>query len=126
MFRNVLTCVIPNAPNLHHICLQTGGMHYMGIHKSIDGKLHATSHDPPFNEDMKNWKTFTTFITRTEAVWDSFSNASDANLVAEHQIWAAMCPQGKNRAFNITNGDVFKWKHLWKVLSEEIGVEYVD
>ncbi|KAG5626851.1 hypothetical protein H5410_012069 [Solanum commersonii] len=62
----------------------------------------------------------------TEAVWDSFSNASDANLVAEHQIWAAMCPQGKNRAFNITNGDVFKWKHLWKVLAEEIGVEYVE
>ncbi|XP_006339461.1 3-oxo-Delta(4,5)-steroid 5-beta-reductase-like [Solanum tuberosum] len=183
MFRNVLTCVIPNAPNLRHICLQTGGMHYMGIHKSIDGELHVTSHDPPFNEDMKRLENIHNFyytledvlfdeVSRkpsltwsvhrpdlifgfspysslniigtlcvyatickfiripmkfpgTEAVWDSFSNASDANLVAEHQIWAAMCPQGKNRAFNITNGDVFKWKHLWKVLAEEIGVEYV-
>ncbi|CAN4111715.1 unnamed protein product [Withania somnifera] len=183
MFRNVLVSVIPNAPNLRHICLQTGAMHYMEIHKSIDGKLHVISHDPPFNEDMKRLENVDNFyytledvlfdeVSRkqsltwsvhrpdlifgfsprstlniigtlcvyatickhesvplkfpgTKAVWDSYSNASDANLVAEHQIWAALCQQGKNKAFNITNGDVFKWKHMWKVLAEQIGVEYV-
>ncbi|XP_016469873.2 (S)-8-oxocitronellyl enol synthase CYC2-like [Nicotiana tabacum] len=61
----------------------------------------------------------------TKARWDSYSNASDADLVAEHEIWAALCPRAQNKAFNITNGDVFKWKHLWKVLAEQIGVEYV-
>lgn len=183
MFRNVLISVIPNAPNLRHICLQTGAMHYMGISKSIDGKLNVISHDPPFNEDMERLENTHNFYYTLEdvlldevsrkqsltwsvhrpdlifgfspystlnivgtlcvyatickyeriplkfpgkkAVWDSFSNASDANLVAEHQIWAGLSEQGKNRAFNITNGDVFKWKHLWKVLAEEIGVEYV-
>lgn len=184
MFRNVLSTVIPNALNLRHICLQTGGMHYMEINKSIDGKLHVISHDPPFTEDMERLENIDNFyytledvlfdeVARkpsltwsvqrpdlifgfsthsmlnivgtlcvyatickhesiplkfpgTKAVWDSYSNASDANLVAEHQIWAAISVQGKNRAFNITNGDVFKWKHLWKVLAEEIGVEYVE
>ncbi|ESR45761.1 hypothetical protein CICLE_v100016292mg, partial [Citrus x clementina] len=26
-------------------------------------------------------------------------------------------------AFNCTNGDVFKWKHLWKVLAEQFEIE---
>ncbi|KAH9686747.1 3-oxo-Delta(4,5)-steroid 5-beta-reductase [Citrus sinensis] len=49
MFRNVLRSVIPNAPNLRHICLQTGGKHYVGPFECI-GKI--PSHDPPFTEDL--------------------------------------------------------------------------
>ncbi|KAB1220272.1 3-oxo-Delta(4,5)-steroid 5-beta-reductase [Morella rubra] len=29
----------------------------------------------------------------------------------------------KERRFNCNNGDVFKWKHLWKVLAEHFGIE---
>nr|ALB78112.1 putative progesterone 5-beta-reductase [Convallaria majalis] len=57
--------------------------------------------------------------------WEGFSEASDADLVAEHQIWAAVDPYAKNEAFNCNNGDVFKWKHMWKVLAEQFGVEFV-
>jgi hypothetical protein len=32
-------------------------------------------------------------------------------------------PNARNEAFNIHNGDVFKWKHLWKVLAEQFGIE---
>lgn len=49
--------------------------------------------------------------------------ASDANLIAEQHIWAVVDPNAKNEAFNISNGDVFKWKKLWKVLGEEFGIE---
>ncbi|KAK9270729.1 hypothetical protein L1049_026312 [Liquidambar formosana] len=49
MFRNVLRAVIPSAPNLRHICLQTGGKHYVGPFESF-GKIQP--HDPPFTEDM--------------------------------------------------------------------------
>ena len=45
------------------------------------------------------------------------------DLIAEQQIWAAVDPYAKNEAFNCSNGDVFKWKHLWKVLSEKFGIE---
>lgn len=59
----------------------------------------------------------------TKAAWECYSIASDADLIAEHQIWAAVDPYAKNEAFNCNNGDVFKWKHLWKVLAEQFGIE---
>lgn len=59
----------------------------------------------------------------TREAWNGFSDVSDADLIAEHQIWAAVDPYAKNEAFNCSNGDVFKWKHLWKILAEQFGVE---
>lgn len=61
-----------------------------------------------------------------KAVWDGYSVVSDADLIAEQHIWAAVDPYAKNEAFNCSNGDVFKWKHLWKVLAEQFGVEYEE
>ncbi|KAK2999202.1 hypothetical protein RJ639_022781 [Escallonia herrerae] len=62
----------------------------------------------------------------TKAAWNCYSVASDADLIAEHQIWAAVDPYAKNEGFNCSNGDVFKWKHLWKVLAEQFEVEYME
>lgn len=59
----------------------------------------------------------------SRATWDGFWDASDAELIAEHEIWAAVDPYAKNEAFNCSNGDVFKWKHLWEVLAEQFGLE---
>uniref|UniRef100_A0A0D3FJY3 PRISE-like Rossmann-fold domain-containing protein n=1 Tax=Oryza barthii TaxID=65489 RepID=A0A0D3FJY3_9ORYZ len=49
--------------------------------------------------------------------WEGFSNASDADLVAEQHIWAAVDPAARNEAYNCSNGDVYKWKQLWPVLA---------
>ncbi|WCJ17895.1 (S)-8-oxocitronellyl enol synthase [Euphorbia peplus] len=57
------------------------------------------------------------------AAWENYWFASDANLIAEQQIWAGIDPNAKNEAFNCSNGDVFKWKHLWKVLAEAFKIE---
>ncbi|GJZ52087.1 3-oxo-delta(4,5)-steroid 5-beta-reductase-like protein [Tanacetum coccineum] len=59
----------------------------------------------------------------TKEAWENYSDSSDADLIAEQHIWAAVEPNAKNEAFNICNGDVFKWKHFWKVLSEQFEVE---
>ncbi|CAN1776180.1 (S)-8-oxocitronellyl enol synthase CYC2, partial [Linum perenne] len=59
----------------------------------------------------------------TKDAWNCYANSSDADLIAEHQIWASVDPYAKNEAFNIVNADVFKWKHLWKVLAEQFGIE---
>lgn len=59
----------------------------------------------------------------SKAAWDCYSVASDADLTAEHQIWAAVDPYAKNEAFNCNNGDVFKWKHFWKELAEQFGMD---
>ncbi|KAK9735979.1 hypothetical protein RND81_04G242700 [Saponaria officinalis] len=62
----------------------------------------------------------------SKAAWECYSQASDADLIAEHQIWASVDDYAKNEAFNCSNGDVFKWKHLWRVLAEQFGVEFVE
>ncbi|KAJ4722058.1 3-oxo-Delta(4,5)-steroid 5-beta-reductase-like [Melia azedarach] len=57
--------------------------------------------------------------------WEHFCDMSDARVLAEQQIWAAMTGQAKNQAFNCTNGDVFTWRSAWKVLSDVFDVEFV-
>jgi hypothetical protein len=60
----------------------------------------------------------------SQDAWDAFSEASDADLVAEHTLWAALELTGKNEVFNCTNGDVFQWKLLWPVLAKHFEVEW--
>ncbi|OMO70711.1 hypothetical protein COLO4_28546 [Corchorus olitorius] len=177
MFRNVLRAVIPNAPNLRHICLQTGAKHYIGPFE-LFGKIER--HDPPFTEDLPRLNAPNFYYTQEDILfeevekkegltwsvhrpntifgfspyslmnlvgtlsvyaaickhegkplwfpggkdaWDGYSDVSDADLLAEHQIWAAVDPYAKNEAFNVINGDVIKWKHLWRALAEQFGIE---
>ncbi|KAI3932477.1 hypothetical protein MKW92_022293 [Papaver armeniacum] len=159
MFRNVLRAVIPNCPNLQHICLQTGRKHYLGSFESF-GKDEIQRHDPPFHEDLPRLKspnfyydledilfeevekkegltwsihrpgTILDFrhieaveVSGSKVAWEGYSDASDADLIAEHQIWASVDEYAKNDAFNCVNGDVFKWKNMWKVLGEQFEVE---
>lgn len=177
MLRNVLRAVIPNAPNLKHICLQTGRKHYLGSFESF-GKIQT--HEPPYHEelprlDVQNfyyvqedilfeevekkegltWSvhrpgvifgfsphsmmnmigTLCVYATickheglplrfpGSQEAWEGYWDVSDADLIAEHHIWAAVDPFAKNEAFNCSNGDVFRWKHLWNALAEQFGVE---
>jgi nucleoside-diphosphate-sugar epimerase len=177
MLRNVLTSVIPNAPNLRHVSIQTGGKHYVGPFESF-GKIKY--HEPPYTEDMPrldypnfyytledvlfeetgkkegvSWSVHRPLLIfgfspysmmnvigtlcvyaaickhegvplrfpGTKLAWENYYMASDADLIAEQHIWAAVDPYAKNEAFNCSNGDVFRWKQLWKVLAEQFGIE---
>ncbi|XP_075635138.1 3-oxo-Delta(4,5)-steroid 5-beta-reductase-like isoform X1 [Castanea sativa] len=177
MFRNVLHTVILHAPNLKHICLQTGIKHYTGPFETF-GKIEY--HTPPFTEDMprlnvpfcyytledilfeeaKKKEGLTWSIHRPNTIfgfspyslmniigtlcvyaaickhegfplkfpgnkesWEYYYVASDADLIAEQQIWAVVDPNARNEPFNCNNGDVFKSKHLWKVLAGQFGIE---
>ncbi|OMO94107.1 hypothetical protein COLO4_16522 [Corchorus olitorius] len=57
--------------------------------------------------------------------WENFCDMSDTRVLAEQQIWAAVTPHAKNQAFNCTNGDVFAWKSLWKLLCDIFNLEFV-
>ncbi|KAK1410043.1 hypothetical protein QVD17_36576 [Tagetes erecta] len=57
--------------------------------------------------------------------WEHFWDVSDARVLAEQQIWASVSDKAKNEAFNCTNGDMFTWKMIWKVLCDVFGVEFV-
>ncbi|KAK0606774.1 hypothetical protein LWI29_004248 [Acer saccharum] len=57
--------------------------------------------------------------------WEHFCDMSDARVLAQQHIWAAVTAQCKNQAFNCTNGDVFTWKSLWKVLCDIFDLEFL-
>ncbi|KAM7280748.1 hypothetical protein ACFE04_007882 [Oxalis oulophora] len=177
MLRNVLSALIPNAPNLKHVCLQTGIKHYLGPFELL-GKIQI--HDPPYSEGMPRLSAPNFYYTQEDVLfeeiekkegltwsvhrpstiwgfspyslmniigticvyasickhlelplyfpgskqaWECYCDASDADLIAEHQIWAAVDPYARNEAFNVHNGDVYRWKLFWKVLAEQFEIK---
>lgn len=54
--------------------------------------------------------------------WDGVTDVTDATLLAEQLVWAATSPAAANEAFNTVNGDVFRWRQLWPVLADALGV----
>ncbi|AES91934.1 putative oxidoreductase [Medicago truncatula] len=58
--------------------------------------------------------------------WEHFCDMTDARVLAKQHVWAAVTKKAKNQAFNCTNGDVFAWKSMWKVLCKTFAVKFVD
>lgn len=59
----------------------------------------------------------------SEAQWKGLSDVTDARILAEQLIWASTTNAASNQAFNITNGEVFRWSWLWYKLADWFGVE---
>lgn len=59
----------------------------------------------------------------SEAQWNGLSDVTDAQVLAEHLIWAATTEAARNEAFNIVNGDIFRWNWLWKQIAQWFEVE---
>ncbi|MEJ5961692.1 SDR family oxidoreductase [Pedobacter immunditicola] len=61
----------------------------------------------------------------SSAQWNGISDVTDVRILAKHLIWAATTPEAHNEAFNITNGDIFRWSWLWKKLADWFGIEFL-
>src|SRR6202046_3905048 len=57
------------------------------------------------------------------AQWNSLTDMTDAGLLARHLLWASTPPSAPNQAFNIVNGDVFRWSWMWSKLAGFFGLE---
>jgi nucleoside-diphosphate-sugar epimerase len=55
--------------------------------------------------------------------WNALTDVTDARLLAEHLEWAATTPAAGNEAFNVVNGDVFRWRWLWPKIAAYFGVK---
>ncbi|MEI9987036.1 MAG: SDR family oxidoreductase [Aliidongia sp.] len=55
--------------------------------------------------------------------WNSLTDMTDARLLGRHQLWAATTPAAANRAFNVVNGDVFRWSWMWSRLASWFCIE---
>jgi len=57
--------------------------------------------------------------------WNGLSDVTDARILAKQLVWASTTDSANNTAFNIANGDVFRWKWLWYRLADYFRIEAV-
>jgi nucleoside-diphosphate-sugar epimerase len=55
--------------------------------------------------------------------WDGLTDVTDARVLAKQMEWAATSEAGRNQAFNIVNGDIFRWRWLWPKLAADFGID---
>jgi nucleoside-diphosphate-sugar epimerase len=57
------------------------------------------------------------------AQWDGLTDMTDARQLGHHLLWAATTPAAANEAFNIVNGDIFRWKWMWPRIATWFGIK---
>jgi nucleoside-diphosphate-sugar epimerase len=55
--------------------------------------------------------------------WNSLTDVTDARLLARHLEWAATTEAARNQAFNVVNGDIFRWSWMWTRLADWFGLQ---
>ncbi|OKP82381.1 NAD-dependent dehydratase [Paenibacillus sp. P3E] len=55
--------------------------------------------------------------------YHSLLEMTDAGLLAQATVWAATDIRCANQAFNITNGDLFRWDELWPKIAAFFGLD---
>ncbi|AEF46250.1 NAD-dependent epimerase/dehydratase [Serratia sp. AS12] len=55
--------------------------------------------------------------------YHSLLEMTDAGLLAQATLWAATEPAAANQAFNINNGDLFRWSEMWPKIADYFGLE---
>ena len=51
------------------------------------------------------------------------NDVTDVDLLSDASIFLSTHKSCENQAFNINNGDLFRWKHLWPKIAEHFGME---
>ena len=57
------------------------------------------------------------------AQYGAVADITDARLLARHLEWAATTPEAADTAFNVVNGDLFRWEWMWSRIASWFGVE---
>jgi nucleoside-diphosphate-sugar epimerase len=55
--------------------------------------------------------------------WNGLTDMTDARQLARHMLWTVSTPAARNEAFNVVNGDVFRWSWMWQRLAQWFGIE---
>ncbi len=53
----------------------------------------------------------------------ALTEVTDAALLAQAMTFMATTPACRNEAFNITNGDVYRWERMWPLVAEHFGLK---
>jgi nucleoside-diphosphate-sugar epimerase len=55
--------------------------------------------------------------------WTALYEVTDARILAHAAAWASTTPRCAGEAFNITNGDYFRWCNVWPAFAAHFGLE---
>src|ERR1700687_4153720 len=53
----------------------------------------------------------------TKEGWNTLQETTDAELFGRATLWALGEDKARNEIFNVSNGDVYRWRQLWKELA---------
>lgn len=59
----------------------------------------------------------------SSAQWNGLTDMTDAGVLARHLLWATQTPAAADQAFNVVNGDVFRWSWMWGRIADWFGLE---
>jgi nucleoside-diphosphate-sugar epimerase len=59
----------------------------------------------------------------TDKAYQQLVQFTDAGLLARASAWAATKEKASGEAFNITNGDVFRWERMWEDIARHLGLD---
>jgi nucleoside-diphosphate-sugar epimerase len=58
-----------------------------------------------------------------EVQWNGLTDMTDAGLLARHMSWAAQTSALPSQAYNVANGDLFRWRWMWPRIARLLDVE---
>ncbi|WP_420141954.1 SDR family oxidoreductase [Sphingomonas sp.] len=59
----------------------------------------------------------------SEAQWSGLNDMTDAGQLARHLLWVTVTEAAQDQAFNVVNGDVFRWQWMWGRIANWFGIE---
>jgi len=59
----------------------------------------------------------------TETAYRQLAQFTDAGLLARASAWAAVTDKAGGEAFNVTNGDVFRWERMWEDVARHYALD---
>jgi nucleoside-diphosphate-sugar epimerase len=59
----------------------------------------------------------------TDQAYGQLLQFTDAGLLARASLWAATSKEASGEAFNLANGDAFRWERMWQDTAKHLGLE---
>jgi nucleoside-diphosphate-sugar epimerase len=58
----------------------------------------------------------------SDIAYGKLAQFTDAGLLARASLWAATSERAGGEAYNVTNGDIFRWDRMWADVAEHLGL----
>ena len=59
----------------------------------------------------------------SDFAWNAVNDVTDVEVLSDATVYISTHKQCENQAYNINNGDLFRWKELWPKIAEHFGLE---